>query len=149
MSGHPLITARHLSLLLAQYARQSSATQVRDNIGSTMVQLDTSFARQSGWPENLIEVRDADLGASADRPGSREEYVRLIADMTADLIGAVRVSHISRIARNEEEAGRFLYTARIHGVLLIIRQTVYDLSDPDQARAAGFAGVDAVQEQRN
>src|SRR2546426_775970 len=93
------ISDDHTSRVAAVYIRQSSAAQVRDNVGSALMQRDLVTVPKSWtWLEELIEIRD-DLGASAHEPGSREEFERLIVDMRAGRIGAVFILEFSRLGR--------------------------------------------------
>lgn len=144
----PQITDEHLRRNVALYIRQSSPEQVRNHVGSAMVQRNLATVLLAwGWPETAIEIRD-DLGSSADEPGSREEIERLLADMRSGRLGAVATFAFNRIGRNELDQALFSYTARIYDVLLIVGTTVYDFRDPNSAFAATVIGGGAVHEHR-
>lgn len=144
----PQVTDEHLGRLAAVYARQSSPAQARDNVGSALIQRDlVNVPRSLGWPEHLIQIRD-DLGSSADEPGSREEFERLLRDMAAGRVGAVFVSQFSRLGRNEIDQAFFAQTARLYNVLLFVGTTVYDFRDPNSAYSANMLGFGAVHEHR-
>jgi DNA invertase Pin-like site-specific DNA recombinase len=143
----PQITDDHLRRSAAVYIRQSSSAQVRDNVGSALIQLDlVRVPRAWGWSESGIEIRD-DRGSSADEPGSRAEFERLLRDM-AGRLGLVVVSEFSRIGRNELDQAMFSLTARLYNVLLSVGTTVYDFRDPNSAYSASVLGFGAVREHR-
>src|SRR5262245_25554183 len=121
MSRPAQVTEGHLRRTAAVYARQSSNAQVEYNTGSTELQREgVDRAKALGWSENSIELRDGDLGASADEPGSRQEFNRLINEMKSGQIGAVFVTDSSRIGRNEVDHGNFLHAGRVGEVLLVV-----------------------------
>jgi DNA invertase Pin-like site-specific DNA recombinase len=144
----PQVEDEHRARVAAVYIRQSSFAQVRDNVGSALIQRDlVEVPKAWGWPDDLIEIRD-DLGASAHEPGSREEFERLLRDMESRRIGAVFVVDHSRLGRNEEDQARFMSAARRQGVLLSVRSTLYDFRDPNSSYTAAILGFGTVREHR-
>src|SRR5262249_11680391 len=139
----------HLQRLAVVYARQSSDAQVEYNTGSTELQREgVDRAKTLGWVDN-IHLRVGDLGASADEPGSRQEFNRLIDQMLSGLVGAVFVTDVSRIGRNEVDHAKFLHAGRVGEVLLVVGYQIFDLSDPNSSFTAGLLGLGAVRDNRS
>lgn len=64
----PEIQERHLRRKALAYIRQSSGTQVLENVGSTAIQRDLATLHEWGWPVDAIESRGVRRarGAAAD-----------------------------------------------------------------------------------
>ena len=77
-STHPLITAEHLKRKALVYLRQSSLEQVEKNTGSQAYQRNqVELARDYGWPEDLIEVIEDDLGKTGSSVDRRSGWQRI------------------------------------------------------------------------
>ena len=77
--SHPLITADHLKRKVLIYVRQSTPDQVRENTGSQAFQRSQDeLARLYGWPEDLIETIDQDLGKSGSTVDRRSGWQQML-----------------------------------------------------------------------
>jgi DNA invertase Pin-like site-specific DNA recombinase len=131
------------------YIRQSSPEQVRQNTGSTAVQRDLAQMLAAwGWPANMIEVRDEDLGRSSAAPHQRSGFTGLIREIQAGVWGIVAVIDISRLTRNDVEEALFATVARQHDVLLSIGTTIVDFGDANSAFIGRILGLNAGRENR-
>jgi len=123
------------------YVRQSTMVQVRDHTESTTRQYGLAGdAVRLGWPRELVEVVDADLGVSgrfgADRTGFREVITRVCLGE----VGAVFGLEVSRLARSSAEFARLLELARLTDTLVVDTDGVYDLSDINDRMLLGLKG---------
>ena len=90
--AHPLITPEHLTRKAFIYLRQSSPEQVEKNTGSQAFQRSQfDLARAYGWPKELIEVIDDDLGISARSVAARTGWQGMLEQIAANAVGAVFV----------------------------------------------------------
>ena len=145
----PQIRPTHLSRRALVYIRQSSPGQVRHNTGSTAVQRDLAqMLRDWGWPEDMIEIRDEDLGKSGSIANQRTGFADLIQEMQANVWGIVSAIDISRLARNDMEEALFATVARQHDVLLSIGTTIVDFRDANSAFIGRILGLNAGRENR-
>ena len=77
MSPSNKIRATHLERTAIVYVRQSSMTQVRENLESQARQYAlVEEAARLGWPASKIQVIDADLGLSAAPPSDAVGFGR-------------------------------------------------------------------------
>lgn len=121
------IRARHLARKAVIYVRQSTDGQVQTNTGSTGYQRDQiRFPRAWGWPEELIETIEADLGLSGAAPGHLPGYQRLVREIEGDLVGAIFLADLTRGGRDALEWFRLLSICQAHDTLIVIDGKVYD-----------------------
>ena len=127
-NNRPLqITAHHLVRKAAVYIRQNGDRQLRqhdDRIASQRGQV--CFPTRWGWPPDLIEVIDDDLGQSGSTTVTRAGYRRMVADVEADLIGAILVADVTRATRNERDWVDLIEKCQRHDVLVVVDGTIYD-----------------------
>ena len=82
MSTSPLVQAQHLSRRAAIYVRQSTGHQVLTNLESRRLQeAMREHARRLGWPDERIELVDADTGRSGASAAGRDAYRELLSDV--------------------------------------------------------------------
>ncbi len=129
---HPLIVPARLGKQAIIYSRQSTIEQVRENWGSTALQLDQrQLARDFGWADELINVIDHDLGRSGTgtkhRPGWNE-MLRLIA---AGSVSAVFVLVVSRLSRELRDFADLLALCRLYDVAMVVDGRPSNPRDPD------------------
>src|SRR6266404_5435119 len=125
------IKATHLARKAVVYMRQSSETQVLNNVGSTEYQRNQRrYAEAWGWALDRVEVVDDDLGLSGTSPDHRPGYQRLLRDIEAGLVGAVFVSDESRLGRDMLAKLMFANLCIMKKVLLVLDGRVGDLADP-------------------
>lgn len=102
MSGAE-ITADHRSRRAAIYVRQSTLTQVAENLESQRRQYGlVDRAVELGWRRSDILVIDDDLGVSGSGI-ARTGFDRLVAEVGLGHIGAVFAIEVSRLARNNRD----------------------------------------------
>ena len=130
MSRPLLVTAAHLIRKAYVYLRQSTRVQVEENQGSTEHQRDQAcFPREWGWPEELIEVVDEDLGRSGSSTMRRSGYRRMLEAVRAGLVGAIFTAEFSRIGRSLSDAVILIHECRMHDVLIVVNGRVHDVRD--------------------
>src|SRR5687767_6682514 len=87
---NPLITPEHLRRKALVYLRQSTLDQVEKNTGSQAYQRNqVELAQAYGWPEDLIEVIDDDLGKSGSSVDRRTGWQRMLDQITARSVGII------------------------------------------------------------
>jgi DNA invertase Pin-like site-specific DNA recombinase len=124
------ITAHHLVRKAAVYIRQNGDTPLRpndDRIASQRGQV--GFPTRWGWPPDLIEIIDDDLGLSGSTTVTRAGYRRMVADVAADRIGAIFIADVTRATRNARDWVDLIETCQRHGVLVVIDGQIYDPRD--------------------
>ena len=130
--SHPLITPEHLGRKVIVYLRQSSLEQVEKNTGSQAFQRSQKeLARLYGWPEDLIEVKDEDLGKSGSSVDRRGGWQQMLKEIAANRVGAVFVANISRLGRQMLPIEELRILASYHGTLLWLDNRFSDPSDPN------------------
>jgi DNA invertase Pin-like site-specific DNA recombinase len=149
MSQRPSqIKERHLHRRAIAYGRQSTEQQVRENVGSTALQLDLPLRlRDWGWPDERIDQMD-DFGVTGSNPGGRASFNSLLARMKAEEVGLVAVTQDSRLARNLLDFAAFADVARRFDVLLAYGEQVIDFQDPNGEFVATILGSNATRENR-
>lgn len=138
-SAPAVIRPEHKKKRAVIYLRQSSLAQVRYNTGSTESQ--RSLARlplEWGWPPELIEVIEDDLGLSGTSSRQRKGLLRIEAMMDRDEVGLVIVRDAARLSRDPFDGERFLKKALRAGVLLEENGQLIDLA---RSRPAEMFGV--------
>ena len=79
--SHALIKPEHLRRKALIYVRQSTVEQVKENVGSTLFQMNqVQLARAYGWPDHLIEVLD-DLGKSGSSVEGRSGWESMLSQI--------------------------------------------------------------------
>jgi len=129
---HPLISAEHLRRKALVYVRQSSLEQVEKNVGSQAFQRSQEeLARLYGWPEDLIEVIDEDLGKSGSTVDRRDGWQKMLKEIAGNTVGAIFVANIARLGRQMLPIEELRLLASYHGTLLWLDNRFYDPSDPN------------------
>ena len=144
---HPLITAEHLARKGMLYVRQSSLEQVERNVGSQAFQRSqVDLARAYGWPDDLIEVIDDDLGKSGSSVERRTGWQRMLEEIAANKVGIVFATNFSRLGREYLALEKLRLLAQYHGTLLCIENRIIDPTDEDDTfmtrLGAGLAQLD-------
>jgi DNA invertase Pin-like site-specific DNA recombinase len=134
----PEIQARHLEKWAVVYARQSSPEQVRDNTGSTQVQLQLrELPLRWGWPAPRIKVLD-DFGRSGSIPGLRPKFRELCGLIEEDKVSLLLLHDWSRASRNTREGEELLELIVTYGLLVWESGRLYDGASDDLAEHFGF-----------
>jgi DNA invertase Pin-like site-specific DNA recombinase len=130
--NHPLITPEHLGRKALIYLRQSSMEQVEKNIGSQAFQRNQiELARSYGWPENLIETIDEDLGKSGSTLDRRTGWQRMLEAIAANTVGVVFAANVSRLGRQMLPIEELRLLASYHSTLLCLDGRFSDPRDPN------------------
>jgi DNA invertase Pin-like site-specific DNA recombinase len=136
------IQSQHLSRLACIYLRQSTPGQVRHHQESTERQYALQQKAQDlGWRPDLVRVLDADLGLSGKQSEGREDFVKLVADVSMGRVGAVFALEASRLARCCADWHRLLELAALAGTLIIDEDGVYDPADFNDQLLLGLKGT--------
>jgi DNA invertase Pin-like site-specific DNA recombinase len=122
------------------YVRQSSGTQVQENLESQRRQYAlVDLARSYGFRD--VAVIDADLGRSAsgtmDRPGFRD----LVGRICEGAVGAVFCLEASRLARNGRDWHHLLELCALVGAYVIDGDGVNDPGVPNDRLLLGLKGT--------
>ncbi len=129
---NPLITPRHLTRKALIYVRQSSPEQVEKNTGSQAFQRNqVELAQAYGWPEDLIEVIDEDLGRSGQSVDRRTGWQRMFDQIATHAVGCVFAVSIGRLGRELLPIEQLRILALYHGTLLCLDNRLSDPSNPN------------------
>ena len=129
-AGNTPVKDHHRCRRAVAYVRQSSEEQAKSNTGSTDYQRgQVRFAKALGWPDELIDVVEDDLGLSGTAAAHRHGYLRIKEAIQRREIGAVLIADHTRLGRDSEEWSAFLRICRLYEVLLIIDGKVHDPCD--------------------
>ena len=135
------ITTDHLSRRAALYIRQSSLRQVHENQESTRRQYNLRQKAVSlGWPEDMIDIIDDDLGvsgASTERSG----FKKLISEVSQENIGIVISMEASRLSRNSQDWSNLLEICRLTRTLILDEDGMYDPGDFNDRMLLGLKGT--------
>ena len=134
------ITAAHLARAAYVYVRQSTATQVQDNLESQRRQYGLAEqARRWGW--HTVEVIDEDLGRTGSGRAERPGFERLVAAVCLEAVGAVFAIEVSRFARNSRDWAHLVDLCGLTGTLIIDGEGVYDPRETNDRLLLGLKGT--------
>lgn len=120
------------SKLALVYIRQSQAVQVKENVWSTMNQLDlTKLAERDGFPPSNIILIDEDLGVSGQTITGRRGMLRALDLIESGTVAAFYCEDITRLSRDRhgvdyQEISRLF---RVAGVRLYMQGQWLDLKN--------------------
>jgi DNA invertase Pin-like site-specific DNA recombinase len=136
------IQADHLGRQALIYVRQSTLTQVRENLGSQERQYDlVRRALDLGWTKEQIVVIDQDQGRSGASAEGRDGFQQLVADVGMGHAGAVFSLEASRLARSCVDWYRLLEICALTQTLVVDEESVYDPSHYNDRLLLGFKGT--------
>lgn len=139
--GHK-IKADHLGRRALIYVRQSTLTQVRENVGSKARQYDlVQRAQDLGWAKEQIAVIDQDQGRSGASVEGRDGFQQLVAEVGLGQAGAVFSLEASRLARSCIDWYRLLEICALTRTLVVDEEGVYDPSQYNDRLLLGFKGT--------
>ena len=119
------ITPKHLKRTAYVYIRQSTLSQVRDNLESRRRQYELADrARSLGWSQ--VEVVDEDLGRSGSGRVVRPGFQRLLSAVCLEEVGGVFALEASRLARNNRDWYHLVDLCGLTSTLIIDAGGVYD-----------------------
>ncbi|MBD3251541.1 resolvase, partial [Candidatus Uhrbacteria bacterium] len=136
------IRADHLEKRALIYIRQSTLTQVKENVGSKARQYDlVQRAQDLGWGSEQVVVVDQDQGRSGASATGRNGFQQLIAEVGMGKAGAVFSLEASRLARSCSDWYRLLEICALTETLVVDEDGVYDPSDYNDRLLLGFKGT--------
>lgn len=139
---NPKIQPHHREKPAYVYLRQSSLNQVRYHQESTERQYALQeHARQLGWPPEAIRVLDGDLGLSGATGSRREDFNKLVAEVSLRRVGAVFALEVSRLARSSADWHRLLELCALTDTLIIDEDGCYNLTDFNDQLLLGLKGT--------
>jgi DNA invertase Pin-like site-specific DNA recombinase len=142
MSMTAVAQPHHLRRKAVIYIRQSTGHQVLTNIESQQLQhAMREHARQLGWPEELIEVVESDLGRSAQSTERRDGYKALLAEVALGQVGIVLSYESTRLSRNCTDWYPLLDLCAYNQCLIADRDGVYDAATPNGRLLLGMKGI--------
>lgn len=122
------------------YVRQSTMTQVHENLESQRRQYDLAeLARSYGFSD--VVTIDDDLGRSASGLVARPGFDSLVAQICQGIIGAVFCLEASRLARNGREWHHLLEMCGLVGARVVDGDGAYDPSLPNDRLLLGLKGT--------
>jgi len=134
------IQKQHLDRAAYIYVRQSSLTQVEQNLESQRRQYAlVERARDLGWHD--IRVVDEDLGRSGSGRVERHGFETLLADVCQGQVGGVFAIEASRLARNGHDWHRLLEFCQIVDTLIVDHDGIYDPKHPNDRLVLGLKGT--------
>lgn len=139
MANTDLLPAAVLRRKAVVYVRQSTQSQVQNNLESQRRQYDlVEEARRRGFTQ--VEVIDDDLGRSASGMVARPGFDRLVAWLCAGEVGAVLCFDASRLARNGRDWHHLLELCGLVEARVIDLDGVYDPCRPNDRLLLGMKG---------
>jgi excisionase family DNA binding protein len=134
------IHKEHLEKAAYIYVRQSTMTQVQQNVQSQRCQYGLEeHARQLGFRD--VRVIDDDLGCSGSGHVTRAGFEKLLAAVCQGQVGAVFAVEASRLARNGHEWHRLLEFCAIVATLIIDQEGIYDPRQVNDRLLLGLKGT--------
>ena len=119
------ITPKHLKRTAYVYVRQSTLSQVQENLESRRRQYELADrARSLGW--SRVEVVDEDLGSSGSGRVVRPGFQRLLSAVCLEEVGGVFALEVSRLARNNRDWYHLVDLCGLTSTLIIDAEGVYD-----------------------
>jgi DNA invertase Pin-like site-specific DNA recombinase len=136
------ITAGHTGRKACVYLRQSTAGQLRLHRESTERQYQfQQRALQLGWNPERVEILDRDLGLSGTSMTEREDFKKLVAEVSLGRVGAVFALEASRLSRSCADWHRLLELCALTSSLIVDEDGVYDPTDFNDQLLLGLKGA--------
>lgn len=133
------IASEHLSRRAVVYVRQSTPTQVSENLESQRRQYAlVERARELGFRD--VETIDDDLGRSGSGLSERPGFQRLVAEVCGGHVGAVLSLEASRLARNGRDWHHLIDFCGLVGAIIIDSEGIYDPRLPNDRLLLGLKG---------
>ena len=141
MNTSELIQPRHLQRRAEIYIRQSSPSQVTNNLESQKMQYALrDRAILLGWHENEVDVIDADLGRSGATTDGRAGFQELVAQIALGKVGILIAFDATRLARNCTHWYQLLDLCGRTDCLIADRDGVYDPTSINGRLLLGLKG---------
>jgi DNA invertase Pin-like site-specific DNA recombinase len=134
------IRPAHLERAAYVYIRQSTLTQVHENLESQRRQYEfADYARSLGW--GRVEVVDDDLGRSGSGRAERPGFQRVVSAVCLEEVGGVFALEASRLARNNRDWHHLVDLCGLTSTLLIDGDGIYDPRDFNDRLLLGLKGT--------
>lgn len=134
------ITTKHLERRAYVYVRQSTLSQVHENLESQRRQYELADrARSLGWRD--VEVVDEDLGRSGSGRVVRPGFERLVSAVCLEEVGGVFALEASRLARNNRDWYHLVDLCGLTSTLIIDGEGVYDPCNFNDRLLLGLKGT--------
>jgi len=136
------VQSSHIEKPAYIYIRQSTMGQVRFHQESTERQYALKDrAMELGWSPSMVSILDRDLGQSGAQSHQREDFQKLVADVSMRKVGAVFSLEASRLARSCTDWHRLLELCSLTGTLIIDEDGCYNPSDFNDQLLLGLKGT--------
>ena len=124
------VTPQHRQKTAYVYVRQSTMGQVRHHQESTERQYALKDkALWLGWAPSRMRILDGDLGISGATASGRNDFKKLVAEVSLGEVGAVFALEASRLARSNADWYRLIEICSLTGTLIIDEDGCYDPAD--------------------
>ena len=124
------ITPSHRQKMAYVYVRQSTMEQVRHHQESTERQYALKDkAMALGWPTGRTRILDGDQAVSGSTTNGRDDFKKLVADVSLGEVGAVFALEGSRLGRSNADWYRLIEICSLTGTLIIDEDGCYDPAD--------------------
>lgn len=141
MNTSELIQPRHLQRHAEIYIRQSSPSQVTNNLESQRMQYALHDRAVSlGWHPNDIDIIDDDLGRSGATTDGRLGFQELVAQIALGNVGILLAFDATRLARNCTHWYQLLDLCGRMDCLIADRDGVYDPTSINGRLLLGLKG---------
>jgi len=141
MNSSELVTSQHLARKAIIYIRQSTPHQVLSNQESLRLQYALEQRALSlGWPPDLIEIIDADLGLTGASTQHREGFKELVSQVTLGEVSIILSSEVTRLSRNCSDWYPLLDLCGYRNCLIADSDGVYDPATPNGRLLLGLKG---------
>lgn len=141
------VQEEHLARPAYIYIRQSTPSQVLHHQESTERQYALhDKAEQMQWAPARIQILDRDLGQSGQHTTHREDFKRLVTDVSMGRVGAVFALEASRLARSDLDWHRLIEICAISNTLVVDEDGCYDPGDFNDALLLGLKATIAKAE---
>ena len=141
MNDQP-IRRQHLDKAAYVYMRQSSPTQVKNNVESGRRQRGMrDRVKELGWPATAIHVLGGDTGRSGSTLHGRDDYQVMLEAILSGKAGLIAARELSRLARDNQDWNHLVRLCRHQDVLLMDEHRLYHANNPQDRVVLGIAGA--------
>ena len=142
MSDRDKLRPTHLKRQAWLYIRQSSMTQVRDNVESREAQYELAARAEAlGWRAEDVHVVDDDLGQSGAQVAGRSGFQSLVAAVGLGEVGLILGKEVSRLARDNATWYQLLDLCAMTDTLIADADGVYHPGDHNDRLLLGMKGT--------
>ncbi len=132
----------HLERTAFVYLRQSSPTQVKNNVeGGERQRRMYDHVVKLGWPSSQIQMLGNDTGRTGSSLHGRDDYRIIVEAITNQTAGLVAARELSRLARENQDWSQLIRLCRYQNVLLCDENRVYNAADPQDRVVLGIQGA--------